>query len=114
VSTPSPKRTPARAKASKPPAGAAVETKAPAATAGGAMAPEVAPAPPPAAAKAADADRNPDLPIVQVRSKRPQGRRRSGIAFGPEPVPVDTALLSPRELDALLGDPELIVEPRLP
>ena len=60
-----------------------------------------------------EAGRHPDLPIVQVRSKRPQGRRRSGMAFGPEPVPVDTALLSPLELDALLGDPELIVEPRL-
>lgn len=66
-----------------------------------------------AAAPPTAPERHPDLSIVQVRSKRPQGRRRSGIAFGPEPVEVDTASLSPRELDALLTDPELIVDPPL-
>ncbi|MGB3165635.1 MAG: hypothetical protein WBA68_02550 [Alteraurantiacibacter sp.] len=49
--------------------------------------------------------------IIQVRSKRPLGRRRAGIGFTPEPTPVDLSQLSPRQIDALATDPELIIDP---
>lgn len=49
-------------------------------------------------------------PVFAVRTAGPAGRRRSGIAFGPEPVVVESRSLSPRELDALLNDPQLLVE----
>ncbi|MEQ1499144.1 MAG: hypothetical protein ABL914_10820 [Novosphingobium sp.] len=49
-------------------------------------------------------------PVYRVRSVSPAGRRRSGISFGPEPIEVDSSTLSPRELDALLTDPQLVAE----
>ena len=49
-------------------------------------------------------------PIFMVRSASQAGRRRSGVAFGPEPIEVDGSTLSPRELEALLSDPQLLVE----
>lgn len=51
-----------------------------------------------------------DAPVYRVRSLSPGGRRRSGLAFGSEPIEVDSSMLSPRELDALLTDPLLVVE----
>lgn len=49
--------------------------------------------------------------IVQVRSKRPGGRRRAGMAFGPEPVDLDLSQLSLRQVEAIASDPELIINP---
>lgn len=46
---------------------------------------------------------------ISVRSVSKHGRRRAGRAFGPEPVEVALAELSPRELDAILTDPALVV-----
>lgn len=53
-----------------------------------------------------------DVTIVRVSTKRPQGRRRAGRAFGTEPVELDTSELSPLELDGLLSDPDLVIDPR--
>lgn len=47
--------------------------------------------------------------VIMVRSVRPEGRRRAGLAFGPEPIPVSCDDLSPEQLRALGEDPDLIV-----
>ncbi len=47
--------------------------------------------------------------ILSVRATSQKGRWRAGRPFGPEPVELNSADLSPRELDALLTDPHLVV-----
>lgn len=39
----------------------------------------------------------------------PQGRRRAGVRFGPEPVEIPAAKLSKAQLEALKSDPLLSV-----
>jgi hypothetical protein len=46
---------------------------------------------------------------IRVHSKR-AGFRRAGIAFGAEPVTLDTAELKAGQLDALRAEPMLVVE----
>lgn len=58
-----------------------------------------------------ETDRPPVVgPIVTVRSRSARGRRRAGLAFGPEPRALTTDEIGPVELAALQEDPELIVE----
>lgn len=66
-------------------------------------APETAPPP---EAETAPADPG---AVISVRSISKLGRRRAGRAFGPEPVEIALADLSPRALDAILNDPALTV-----
>lgn len=44
----------------------------------------------------------------KVRSVSQTGRRRSGVSFGPEPIEIRSEDFSPRELDAILSDPQLV------
>lgn len=45
-----------------------------------------------------------------VRSVNQTGRRRSGVSFGLEPIEIKSEDFSPRELDAILSDVQLIAE----
>ena len=67
------------------------------------------PAATPAPAAAPPAARKPDdgLLDVKVASASPQGRRRAGFGFGPEPVALR---VSEEVLAQLEGDPQLIVK----
>lgn len=89
---------------------ATITQKAPAGAAP--AAPAGAPAPPAAATPGVGAEPAPPAPAggltrVLVASKSPQGRRRAGQAFGPEPLELT---VSDATLQLLEGDPQLIVK----
>lgn len=48
--------------------------------------------------------------VLRVRSVSNAGRRRAGMAFGPEATPLFADELGEEQIKQLLGDPQLVVE----